>query len=246
METALSRSGVNNAIYDQLGDRWYDAADDPVALLRAESRLHTPWIASYLRHDATILDVGCGAGFVSNALALRGHHVVGLDIAADALAVARAHDPTGLVQYDQGDALQLPYPDGHFDAVCAMDFLEHIDDMDRAISEASRVLAPGGHLFFHTFNRNPLSWLIVIKGVEWFVKNTPRDLHVLSLFRKPSEVADTCARHGLSVVELRGSRPRINGAFLRMLLTRVVPANFDFTFCRSTLLGYCGLATKPG
>lgn len=242
---------VNNAVYETLGERWYGAQDDPIALLRAESRLRNPWIAGELARTfpdrpANVLDVGCGGGFLSNHLGSLGHHVTGLDASSDALAVARRYDGTSLVRYQQGDALNLPYSDGSFDAVCAMDFLEHVEDPDRVIAEAARVLKPGGLFFFHTFNRSFLSWLIVIKGVEWFVRNTPRDLHVLRLFLKPAEVRRSCERHGLVGLQLRGIRPVFGRAFLKLLLTRRVADDFSFTFTPSTGLGFSGVAKKAG
>ncbi|HKO51451.1 MAG TPA: bifunctional 2-polyprenyl-6-hydroxyphenol methylase/3-demethylubiquinol 3-O-methyltransferase UbiG [Polyangiaceae bacterium] len=242
-------SRVNNLVYEALGERWYDAEDDPIALLRAESRLRNPWIAKELTlafgsRPANVLDIGCGGGFLSNYLSCLGHRVTGLDASSDALAVARRYDRTGLVRYQQGDALNLPYPDRTFDAVCAMDFLEHIESPDRVVAEAARVLKPSGLFFFHTFNRNVRSWLIVIKGVEWFVRNTPRNLHVLRLFLKPEEVRASCERHGLSGLQLRGVRPVFGRAFLKLLLTRRVSAAFSFTFTQSTGLGFSGMANK--
>jgi 2-polyprenyl-6-hydroxyphenyl methylase/3-demethylubiquinone-9 3-methyltransferase len=248
MATTLARP-VNNALYDTLGERWYAADDDPVALLRAESRLRNPWVArsirSQLTDSARVLDIGCGAGFLSNHLASVGFRVEGLDASADSLAVAARHDLTQSVRYIEGDAAHLPYADGAFDVVCAMDFLEHVEDPARVVAEAARVLRPGGLFFFHTFNRNLLAWLVVIKGVEWFVKNTPRDMHVLRLFIKPEELRRSCRAVGLDVVELCGSAPVIwSRAFWRMLLTRVVPPDFRFQFCRSTVLAYTGYARR--
>jgi 2-polyprenyl-6-hydroxyphenyl methylase/3-demethylubiquinone-9 3-methyltransferase len=248
MDTRIAASRpVNNAVYDTLGDRWYTANDDPVALLRAESKLHVPWVASRLCAEvgsgARVLDVGCGAGFLSNPLAERGFRVFGLDASANSLRVARAHDSTRGVDYRVGDARALPFPKGTFDAVCAMDFLEHVEEPDRVIAEAARVLRPGGLFLFHTFNRNVLAWLVVIKGVEWFVENTPENLHVLRLFLKPAELAELCARHGLSVVELLGSEPVIwSRAFFRLLATHEVPVDFRFHFTRSTRIAYIGYA----
>ena len=252
--TQLSRSApaVNNDIYSALGARWYDAADDPVALLRAEARLRNPWVSHKIGEElpgksCSVLDLGCGGGFLSNHLATLGHRVTGLDEAADSLQIAASHDASGTVRYDRGDATHLPYEAGTFDVVCAMDFLEHVEDPDRVIQEASRVLAPSGLFFFHTFNRNWLSWLVVIKGVEWFVKNTPKDMHVLHLFLKPSEVDAMCRRHGMVTETVLGSRPRIGTAFWKMLRTGSVPPDFDFTFTRSTKLGFTGYARKhPG
>ncbi len=240
---------INNQLYDQLGERWYEADDDPVALLRAESRLRNPWISSRLRErhgsHASLLDVGCGAGFLSNALAREGFDVVGLDASAASLAVARRHDETSSVRYDTGDALALPYPAASFDAVSAMDFLEHVEDPAAVVAEAARVLRPRGLFFFHTFNRNPLAWLIVIKGVEWFVKNTPPNMHLLRLFVKPAELSKMCIDNGLLLTEVRGSAPVVRSkAFFRMLATGVVPQDFCFKFTNSTRLGYTGFAVR--
>lgn len=242
---------VNNAIYDQLGERWYTAEDDPIALLRAESRLLAPWVARTVRAEfgtepRRVLDLGCGAGFLANHLAELGHEVTGLDASAEALLVAAEHDPQRTVRYVQGDALELPFATGSFDVVCAMDFLEHVEPRGRVIAEAARMLAPGGMFFFHTFNRNFLAYLVIIKGVEWFVRNVPPELHVLRLFSKPAEIRRECAEHGLEMVELRGVRPRLGWPFWRMLLTGRVRSDFEFTFTRGTPLGFCGRARKLG
>ena len=240
---------INNQLYDQLGERWYGADDDPVALLRAESRLRNPWVVSRLRerHGSTsrLLDIGCGAGFLSNALAREGFDVVGIDASDASLTIARSHDETNRVRYDVGDALALPYPAASFDAVSAMDFLEHVEDPAAVVAEAARVLRPGGTFFFHTFNRNLLAWLIVIKGVEWFVKNTPPHMHLLRLFVKPAELRAMCGNNGLSVVEIHGSAPVVwSKAFFRMLATRIVPPDFRFKVTNSTLIGYTGFAER--
>jgi 2-polyprenyl-6-hydroxyphenyl methylase / 3-demethylubiquinone-9 3-methyltransferase len=248
MEKTLSIP-VNNAIYDELGERWYAANDDPVALLRAESRLRNPWVAENILRErgaeARVLDVGCGAGFLSNHLARLGFDVTGVDASPGSLDVATRHDVSGKARYVLGDALALPFPSASFDVVCAMDFLEHVEEPAAVVAEIARVLKPGGLFFFHTFNRNPVAWLVIIKGVEWFVKNTPKHMHVLRLFIKPSELARMCLQHGLRVAQLHGSEPVVfSWAFWRMLLTRVVPTNFRFRFSRSTLLAYTGYAKQ--
>ena len=252
MEARIGQcSEVNNRFYDQLGNRWYTAQDDPVALLRAESRARNPWMASEIRRafpcgHTRVLDVGCGAGFLSNELARQGFAVTGLDASQQSLSVAARYDTTGRAKYETGRADRLPYPDRSFEVACAMDFLEHVEDPSLVVAECARVLVPRGLFFFHTFNRNWLSWLIIIKGVEWFVKNTPPNLHSLRYFVKPSELRAMCLRSGLTPVMLTGFVPKVNqGAFLRMLLTGRVDDRFTFRFTRSTMTGYTGFAVKP-
>lgn len=244
-----SAAGVNNAFYDHLGDRWYEAWDDPVALLRAEGRLKNPWVLervarAYPGRSCRVLDVGCGAGFLANALSLAGHRAEGLDLSAGSLKVARGRDATGRGAWRVGDAYRLPWRDATFDAVAALDFLEHVDRPAAAVAEAARVLKPGGLFFFHTFNRNLAAYLVVIKGLEWFVRNTPERMHVLPLFIKPGELADYCAAAGLEPAEWTGMRPVVGRAFWRMLATGRVPEDFAFRFTKSLMISYLGMAVK--
>ncbi|HKP97746.1 MAG TPA: bifunctional 2-polyprenyl-6-hydroxyphenol methylase/3-demethylubiquinol 3-O-methyltransferase UbiG [Fibrobacteria bacterium] len=247
---ATDLAAVNNAFYEGLGDRWYEAYDDPVALLRAEGELKNPWVSERIRNalngPGRILDIGCGAGFLANALAAQGHRVSGVDMSRGSLKVAasRAFPASVPAAYRIADAYRLPYRDAAFDVVTAMDFLEHVTAPERVIAEAARVLRPGGLFFFHTFNRNLLAWLIVIKGLEWFVRNTPERMHVLPLFIKPAELDGYCARSGMRTVEMTGMRPCLGRAFWRMLATRRVPRDFRFRFTPSLGISYVGYARK--
>jgi len=237
---------VNNDFYDDLGERWFTAQDDPVALLRAEGEAKQAWVSAQLRErlglsPRRVLDIGCGAGFLTRHLAKGGHQVQGLDYSLNSLRMAQKG---GMSEgYSRGDALRLPFHDGVFDVVCAMDFLEHVEDPKAVIAEAGRVLRPGGLFFFHTFNRNFLAWLIIIKGLEWFVRNTPPQMHVLRLFIKPSELEAYCISAGMSPQAWTGVRPDVwRSAFWRMLATGVVPGDFRFVLTPSLKLSYLGVA----
>jgi 2-polyprenyl-6-hydroxyphenyl methylase/3-demethylubiquinone-9 3-methyltransferase len=242
---------VNNTWYAELGARWYAAEDTPIALLRAESRHRNPWIADEIARafghaPCRVLDLGCGGGFLSNYLAERGHAVTGVDTTAENLTVARANDRTRTATYEIADACALPYNQGSFDVVCAMDLLEHVEDPGRLIAEASRVLVPGGLFVFHTFNRTWQAKLIIIKGVEWFVRNAPKDLHVSRLFVTPDELRAMCLAHDLDTPHIRGSRPRFGWPLWRMVLTGKVGDDFAFTTTPSIKLGYTGIARRTG
>jgi 2-polyprenyl-6-hydroxyphenyl methylase / 3-demethylubiquinone-9 3-methyltransferase len=249
MASEKNRS-INNEIFHQLGERWYTATDDPISFLRAEGRARNPWIISEIKKhhpgkEIRVLDIGCGAGFLANDLALHGFNTTGLDTSEPALDVARRHDTTGTVDYRVGDAYRMEFADGSFDAACAMDFLEHVEKPSLIVCEVSRVLKPGGQFFFYTFNRNFLSWLIIIKGVELFVSNTPRDLHQLRYFIKPDELKLMCRENGLEMAVLRGMAPEVfHSSFWKMLATGSVDNNFKFVFVPHTLMAYLGYAIR--
>jgi 2-polyprenyl-6-hydroxyphenyl methylase/3-demethylubiquinone-9 3-methyltransferase len=246
----LSRLEVNNELYEGLGERWYCAKDDPVALLRAEARTRNPWMLDEIRSALgegarDLLDIACGAGFVSNAMAAAGHRVTGVDLSEESLRVAERHDATSGVRYLKMDATKLEFAPESFDVVSAMDFLEHVEDPALAVAEAARVLRPGGLYFFSTFNRNLLSRLVVIWGVERFVRNTPERLHVYRYFLKPGEVAEFCRSSGMGEIRFRGLRPRLfNGSGVHLLRTGEVREDFSFKLGSSLAVGYVGFARK--
>ncbi len=242
---------INNDFYDELGEGWYERHDHPVAILRAESRLRNSWVVEEIGRrlgpgGKDILDMGCGAGLLANALALAGHRVTGIDRSLKSLAVARGRDKTATVHYVEGDALKPPFRDGSFEAVCAMDFLEHVEDPSAAVREAARLTRPGGLFFAYTISRNPVSWLVGIKGIERFVRNAPPRMHVYPLLIKPRELAADGMSAGLALAGMRGARPRVfHAAFWRLLRTGVVPEDFEFVWSRSKLLGYMAVFEKP-
>ena len=241
---------INNEIYDEYGDRWYTAYDDPVALLRAESLVKSSWVIDKIKHHGffnpttKILDVGCGAGFLSNSLALQGFQVTGIDMSDESLKVARKFDETKSVEYLFSDAYKMPFPDEHFEVLTAMDFLEHIDRPADMIKEFSRVLKPNGVFIFHTFNRNPLAYVVIIKLVEWLVKNTPKNMHVLHLFIKPNELKEYCLKANMTALEFVGVKPVYSTIPIKNLFSGIVPKSIRFELTQSLLLAYMGIAVK--
>ena len=254
METELKPNTrldqVDNSIYKSYGEKWYTADDDPIALLRHESKVKTPWVLKkiyshfQLSSKVQVLDVGCGGGFLSNEMAKGGLSVTAVDIAEDSIKVAELYDVTKTVKYLTADAYHLPFADASFEVVTAMDFLEHIEDPQKVIQEFSRVLKPGGLFIFHTFNRNPLAYLVIIKFVEWIVKNTPKNMHILRLFITPKEIKNYCLRGKMEVQEMIGIKPIFSTVPIRNLFTGVVPKSLKFELVSSLMLSYMGYAKK--
>lgn len=240
-----SKAKINNEIYEHYGERWYDAYDDPVALLRAENRVKLPWIKERIKGRESsqfkLLDVACGAGFLCNELARLGLQITGIDCSPESLRIARMYDLTGKVRYLEADAYSLPFESKTFDVVTCLDFLEHVERPQDVIKECARVLKPGGQFFFHTFNRNFLSWMVVIKGVEILVKNTPKNMHVIDLFIKPEELVNHCQRNNITVDEMTGLRPKFSTIPLQNYFSREVPESLEFQLTSSLALSYMGV-----
>lgn len=239
---------INNDVYHTYGDRWYTAFDDPVALLRAENEAKWPWVLQHIQQyhasARTLLDVGCGAGFLTNRMAREGFAVTGIDLSAESLTVAERFDATKSVKYVHADAYQLPFADASFDLVTSMDFLEHVPDPARVVRECARVLRPGGLFFYHTFNRNPIAEAVVIKFVEAFVRNTPPKLHVIDLFIRPEELLEYCAAAGLENLALTGLRPELSTVRLSDIISGIVPESLRFTTTKNLLISYLGVARR--
>jgi len=245
------QSKINNDFYNDLGEGWYEDSNHPVALLRAENRIRIPWILSEIEawhsNPCKVLDIGCGAGFLSNALAKKGHVVHGIDLSEESLEVAKEWDESGSVAYQYGDAMNLPFDDNSFEVVCAMDVLEHVQEPKKLIGEAARVLKKEGCFFFHTFNRNFLSYITVIKGVDWLVPNAPKHMHVYPLFIKPKELRQMCKEFSLQMEYILGFSPLLfSKEFRDLLLKRKISDRFPFSFTRNKLVGYSGMAIKYG
>jgi 2-polyprenyl-6-hydroxyphenyl methylase/3-demethylubiquinone-9 3-methyltransferase len=238
------KNEVDNSIYDNYGDQWYTAVDDPIALLRAENKVKAPWILSRIQKSSLILDVGCGAGFLTNELALAGHKVTGVDMSESSLQVAAQYDQTKTVTYKLANAYELPFSDESFDVLCAMDFLEHVEDPAKAIQEFARVLKPGGKFFYHTFNRNFVAWLVIIKLVEWLIPKTPKHMHVLRLFIKPKELKIYCELANLKNQEMVGIRPVFSSIPLSQIFSGKVPPEMRFELTSSLLTSFMGVAIK--
>jgi 2-polyprenyl-6-hydroxyphenyl methylase/3-demethylubiquinone-9 3-methyltransferase len=204
-------------------------------------RPHGPGLAG-LR----ILDVGCGGGFLAEALARAGANISAVDRSVSTIEAARRHAASAklAIDYTQADALALPYAEGEFDAVVSSDFLEHVSDrLETVLAEQKRVLRPGGLLGFETINRTLLSRIVLIWLAQDLLRVVPRHLHDARLFIPPDTLAGTLGRLGLRVVDLQGVVPaRGPLAFLWGYLTRRESGGFRLD--RRLTVSYIGYALR--
>lgn len=155
----------------------------------------------------TVLDVGCGGGILSEALAGAGATVTGIDLAGKSLKVAELHllESGKHVEYRKVavEVLAEERP-AHYDVVVCMEMLEHVPDPAAVVTACAKLVKPGGHVFFSTLNRNPKSYLFAIIGAEYVLNMLPRGTHDYAKFIKPSELAQWCRNAGLEVTEVSG------------------------------------------
>lgn len=158
-----------------------------------------------------VVDVGCGAGILSEAMARAGAHVLGVDLAESALAAARAHvqktgpDLSGTLEYRAIAVEELAQEAaGSFDVVTCMEMLEHVPDPQSVVRACAELLRPGGQAFFATINRNPKSYLLAILGAEYVLGLIPRGTHDYEKLIRPSELLDMARNAGLQLEELKG------------------------------------------
>lgn len=156
---------------------------------------------------ARVLDLGCGGGLLSEALAREGASVVGIDLASDVLAVAslHLHESGQSVDYREtsAEALAAAEP-ASFDAICCMEMLEHVPDPASVMRACATLLKPGGRLFASTINRTPAAFALAIVGAEYIARLLPKGTHDYSQFIRPSELAAWLRAAGLELRDVRG------------------------------------------
>ncbi len=193
--------------FSDAASRWWDPESE-FAPLHAINPLRLEYIQGHLPLSGqAVLDVGCGGGILSEAMAQQGARVTGIDLGRESLDTASLHAlETGVdVAYREiaVEELAAEMP-GAFDAVTCMEMLEHVPDPASVVAACIRLTRPGGHLFFSTLNRNAKSWLYAIVGAEYILGLLPRGTHDHAAFIRPSELAAWCRQQGATVDELTG------------------------------------------
>ena len=197
------------AKFSDLAHKWWDP-DSEFRPLHQINPLRLGWIEQCTGPLAArrVLDVGCGGGILSEAMAQRGAQVLGIDLAAKPLKVAQLHAlEAGNLQVSYrevaAEALAREMPQG-FDVVTCMEMLEHVPDPTSIVQACAALVKPGGWVFFSTISRNPKAFLFAILGAEYALNLLPGGTHEYAKFIKPSVLARACRQAGLDIQHTRG------------------------------------------
>jgi 2-polyprenyl-6-hydroxyphenyl methylase/3-demethylubiquinone-9 3-methyltransferase len=189
--------------FSALAHRWWDAGSE-FRPLHEINPLRLEWIADVAGGLAgkRVLDVGCGGGILTEAMATQGAQVTGIDLSDRALGVARLHLLESGIDVDYrlvaAEALAAEMP-AAFDVVTCMEMLEHVPDPASTVHACATLAKPGGALVFSTLNRNPKSYLFAILGAEYVLRLLPRGTHDWTRFLRPAELAAFGRRAGLDL-----------------------------------------------
>ena len=225
-------------IYSTHERNWWDGSQRFLRLLQnmvpPRMRHFTKVVGSW--NGTTVLEVGCGGGFMAEALARAGADIIGVDPSGPAVEAAREHARSEnlRIDYRVGVGERIPVPDEAVECVVCVDVLEHVDSIDLVLGEITRVLKPGGFFCFDTINRTVLAKAVIVGLGESVLRLLPRGTHDPAKFIGPVELARKLVDRGYEVGPIVGLAPV--GINWRL----------DFTFGRvpSTQIMYMGHARK--
>jgi 2-polyprenyl-6-hydroxyphenyl methylase/3-demethylubiquinone-9 3-methyltransferase len=203
----MNVSAEEIARFGALAHRWWDP-EGPQRALHELNPARLGYVAQRVPlRGARVLDVGCGAGLLSEALSKEGAQVSALDLAPELVEVAKLHLLESGLQVDYRlvsvETLAAEMP-ASFDAITCMEMLEHVPDPGSVLQACATLLKPGGRLFVSTLNRTPVAFAAAIVGAEYIARLLPRGTHEYRSFIRPSELAGWLRDAGLELEDVSG------------------------------------------
>lgn len=197
------------ARFDSVAARWWDI-DGPFRPLHELNPERIGFIEQRLSlAGARVADIGCGGGILSESMARAGAAVTAVDLAPEALAVARLHALEAGIAVDyrlqSAEQLAAELP-AAFDAVTCLEMLEHVPDPLSVLDACRTLVKPGGRLFLSTLNRTPKAFALGIVAAEYVLGLLPRGTHRYERFLKPSELRRALRELGFDDIEFQGLR----------------------------------------
>ncbi|MBC3927760.1 bifunctional 2-polyprenyl-6-hydroxyphenol methylase/3-demethylubiquinol 3-O-methyltransferase UbiG [Undibacterium sp. CY21W] len=193
--------------FSDLAHRWWDPSSE-FRPLHEINPLRLEWINQRVPLSGkNVIDVGCGGGILAESMAKKGAIVTGIDLSDKALKVADLHGlESGVsVRYKNIPAEEMAEVEaGQYDVVTCMEMLEHVPDPSSIIRACTKLLKPGGHVFFSTLNRNVKSYLFAILGAEYILQLLPKGTHDYAKFITPAELSQDVRNAGLELNAMKG------------------------------------------
>jgi 2-polyprenyl-6-hydroxyphenyl methylase/3-demethylubiquinone-9 3-methyltransferase len=202
--------------FDQIGQNWWNTEDGEFRLLHKINPLRIEFISQcvckHFNSDISIfkklkiIDIGCGGGLASTAIARLGAEVTGIDPSYNAiLAAQQKAESLGLDNISYVNALpENFFTKTKYDVVMCLDVVEHVTDLASLVEVAANLLAPGGAVIISTINKTPKSFLHAIVAAEYVLRMLPKGTHIYDKFIRPSQLQNEFSKHNIIIKKLRG------------------------------------------
>lgn len=224
MDTLVSQNSLQRSVdpaevafYDHFAGTWWDP-EGPFWPIHGLNHFRTEYIRQrVMEHFPTpvpdqplrglsVLDIGCGGGLLSEAMAAMGAEVHGIDVSRRNIRVAQTHAQLSgaNIHYEVVEAEELAQRGAAYDVVLNMEVVEHVTDLEGFLDASARLVGPGGVQFVATINRTFKAWLVAIVGAERVLGWLPRGTHQYERLRRPEEVVRPLRRAGLTPAHRTG------------------------------------------